>query len=96
MTVILNFLVTLKINNSQVLVAHACNPSYSGGRDHKDPGSKPAWANSSRDPILKKNPSQEKNWWSGLKCRPQVQSPVPQGENNIKIVGMVSHTSLSR
>jgi hypothetical protein len=30
------------------------NPSYSGGRDQKDQGSKPAQANSSRDPILKK------------------------------------------
>jgi hypothetical protein len=43
---------------SQVLVAHACNPSYSGGRDKEDHGSKPAQANSSRDPISK-NPSQK-------------------------------------
>jgi hypothetical protein len=35
-------------------VAHACNPNYSGGRDQEDPGSKPAQANSSQDPILKK------------------------------------------
>jgi hypothetical protein len=27
-----------------------CNPSYSGGRDQEDYGSKPAWGNSSRDP----------------------------------------------
>jgi hypothetical protein len=27
-------------------VAHACNPSYSGGRDQEDQGSKLAWANS--------------------------------------------------
>jgi hypothetical protein len=38
----------------QVLVAHACNPSYSGSRDQEDRDSKQAWANSSRDPILKK------------------------------------------
>jgi hypothetical protein len=25
-------------------VAHACNPSYSGGRDLEDGGWKPAWA----------------------------------------------------
>jgi hypothetical protein len=37
-----------------VLVAHACNPSYSGGRDQEDQGSKPAWVNSSRNPISKK------------------------------------------
>jgi hypothetical protein len=37
-------------------VAHACDLSYSGGRDQEDHGSKPAWANSSRDPISgKKN-----------------------------------------
>jgi hypothetical protein len=35
-------------------VAHAYNPSYSGGRDQEDHGSKPAWANSSHDPISKK------------------------------------------
>jgi hypothetical protein len=31
----------------RVLVAHAYNPSYSGGRDQEDGGSKPAQANSS-------------------------------------------------
>jgi hypothetical protein len=35
-------------------VAHACNPSYSGGRDQEDHGLKPAQANSLQDPILKK------------------------------------------
>jgi hypothetical protein len=44
-----------------VLVAHACNSNFSGGRDQKDRGSKPTWANSSaRDPISKKNPSQKR------------------------------------
>jgi hypothetical protein len=37
-----------------VPVAHACNPSYSGGRDQEDHGWKPTQANSSRDPISKK------------------------------------------
>jgi hypothetical protein len=37
---------SLRSTMSQVLVAHACNPSYSGGRDQHDPGSKPAWTNS--------------------------------------------------
>jgi hypothetical protein len=41
------------VSQNRVLVAHACNPSYSGGRDQKDCVSKPAWANSSQDPILK-------------------------------------------
>jgi hypothetical protein len=30
-------------------MSHTCNPSYSGGRDQKAHGSKPAQANSSRD-----------------------------------------------
>jgi hypothetical protein len=34
-------------------MAHACNPSYSGGRDQEARSSKPAWANSSQDPISK-------------------------------------------
>jgi hypothetical protein len=32
----------------RVPVAHACNPSYSGGRDQEDRGLNPAWANSAR------------------------------------------------
>jgi hypothetical protein len=36
-----------------VPVAHDCYPSYSGGRDQEDCGSKPAKGNSSCDPILK-------------------------------------------
>jgi hypothetical protein len=36
-----------------VPVAHAYNPSYSGSRDQEDHNSKPAWVNSSQDPILK-------------------------------------------
>jgi hypothetical protein len=35
-------------------VAQTCNPSYLGGRDQEDQGSKPAQAKSSRDPISKK------------------------------------------
>jgi hypothetical protein len=31
----------LKEQVGWVLVAHACNPSYSGGRDQEDQGSKP-------------------------------------------------------
>jgi hypothetical protein len=34
--------------------AHACNPSYSGGRDQEDCGSKPARANRSVRPYLEK------------------------------------------
>jgi hypothetical protein len=44
----------VKKKKSQVLVAHACNPSYSGSRDQEDRGLKPAQANSSARPCLKK------------------------------------------
>jgi hypothetical protein len=37
-----------------VPVAHSYNPSYSGGRDQEDCSLKPAWANSSARPYLKK------------------------------------------
>jgi hypothetical protein len=36
---------------SQVLVAHSCNSSYSGGRDLEDTGSRPAQTKSSQYPI---------------------------------------------
>jgi hypothetical protein len=39
---------------SQAPVAHTCNPSYSRGRDKEDNSSKPAQANSSARPYLKK------------------------------------------
>jgi hypothetical protein len=41
-------------------VPHACNPSYSKVRDQKDCGLKPTQANTSRDPISKKKPSQKR------------------------------------
>jgi hypothetical protein len=34
-------------------VAHACHPSYLGGWDQEDWRPKPAWTNSSGDPISK-------------------------------------------
>jgi hypothetical protein len=45
---------SLRTHRSQVPLAHVYNPSYSGGRDQEDQGSKPAWTLGSRDPILKK------------------------------------------
>jgi hypothetical protein len=39
------------VPSCQAPVAHACNPSYSGGRDQEDPGLKPAGANSSARPY---------------------------------------------
>jgi hypothetical protein len=53
-----------KKERSQVPVGHACNPSYSGGRDQEDCGSKPAQANSSGRPYLEKPFT--KNWIGGV------------------------------
>jgi hypothetical protein len=38
---------------------NVCNPSYSGGRDQEDSGSKPARAIVPWDSISRKNPSQK-------------------------------------
>jgi hypothetical protein len=47
-------------------VAHTCNPSYSGGKDRENHGSKPAQANISTRSYLEKNPSEKKKGcWSG-------------------------------
>jgi hypothetical protein len=43
-----------EIRISRFALASACNPSYSGGRDQDDHSSKPAQANSSMRPYLKK------------------------------------------
>jgi hypothetical protein len=50
---------------SQVLVAHTYNPSYSGGRG-QDRGSKPAQANSSQNPISKKKKIHHKKRAGGV------------------------------
>jgi hypothetical protein len=57
-----------------VLVAHTCNPSYSGGRDQDDGGSKPAWANGCVRPYLKK-PSTKIGLVEWLKVKALSSSP---------------------
>jgi hypothetical protein len=43
----------ISTNGSWLLVAYDCNPSYLGGRDQENHGTRPARANSSQDPISK-------------------------------------------
>jgi hypothetical protein len=45
-------------------MVHVFNPSYSGGRDQKNHGSKSAQGNSSWDPTSKK-PITKKSFWRG-------------------------------
>jgi hypothetical protein len=68
-------------------VAHACNPSYPGGRDQEDCGSKPAWANSSPRPFLKKSPSKKKKKRVGGVAQgvgPEFK-PIPQEKRKINM-----------
>jgi hypothetical protein len=68
---------------SQEPVTHTSNPSYSGGRDQEDQGSKSTWKNTSPDPISK-IPNMKKGWWNGSRCRLWVQVPVLPNNNNKK------------
>jgi hypothetical protein len=61
-----------------VLVAHACNPSYSVCRDQEDCSLKPAEASNLQKPIMKK-PFTKKGlmeWLMVLMYRPWLQVPV--------------------
>jgi hypothetical protein len=66
---------------SQVLVAHTCNPSYSGGGDQEDCGSQPARANSSQDPISK-NTQETKGLVEWLKVKALSSSPSSTKKKN--------------
>jgi hypothetical protein len=72
---------------TRVLVAHACNCSCSGGRDQEDCSLKPAGANSSGEPNLKK-PITKKGWWSGSRCRPWIQRPIPKKKGKIESLNL--------
>jgi hypothetical protein len=73
-----------KINLDWAPVAHACNPSYLGGRDQEDQGWNWPWANSLQDPILKKTIT-TKVWRRGSSVQSTyltsaklwVQTPMP-------------------
>jgi hypothetical protein len=69
---------------SQVLVAHAYNLTYSGGRGQEDCGSKPALANSLRDPISK-IPITKKDGEVAQGVGPEL-NPVLQKKNFFNVV----------
>jgi hypothetical protein len=62
-------------------VPYTCNTSYSGGRDQEDRSSKPARANSSRDPISK-NLSQKIGLVGWLKVKALSSSPTITKKRN--------------
>jgi hypothetical protein len=66
-------------------VSHTSNPSYSGGRDQEDRGSKPARANSLWGPISKKPITHtKKGQWSGSRYRPWGQVLAPHTKKELK------------
>jgi hypothetical protein len=70
----LNAIISLrKHTKSCTPVAHACNPSYSEGKDQEDRSLKPASTNSSWDTVSRKLTT-KKGWESG--SRPGVKTPV--------------------
>jgi hypothetical protein len=82
----------LKVFNPQALLAHACNPSYSGSWDQEDWGWKPAPGKQFMSPYLKKKkkkPITRRDRWSGssskiiclARMRPWVQTPVLNNNN---------------
>jgi hypothetical protein len=72
--------ICLKTKQSWAPLAHTRNPSYSGGRDQEDPSSKPSWAKSSLNPILKK-PITKKGLEEWLKVKAQSSSPSTTKQN---------------
>jgi hypothetical protein len=72
-------------------VAHAWNPSYSGGRNQEDLGLKPASINSSQDPILKKTLTGKKRRGEADEGVPgvgRVQAPIWKKKKKINFLTM--------
>jgi hypothetical protein len=57
-----------EVTSGQTPMAHAYNPSYSGGRDQETHSLKLARA-IVHETLSQKNPSQKRGWCSGSKCR---------------------------
>jgi hypothetical protein len=73
-------------NTPQGPEAHACNPSYTGGRrDQEDGGSKLAQANSSQDPISKTlNKHRAGGVAQAVQCLPSKLEPLNSNPSTAK------------
>jgi hypothetical protein len=70
-------------------VAHACNPSYSGGKDLENHCSKPAWANSLQDFISKKKKkkkSQKRTGRSNHSTEKKKKKESSKSEDSVSVV----------
>jgi hypothetical protein len=65
----------IKNLKSQALVAHTCNPSYSGGNDQEHCSLKLTWANSSARPYLEKQTLHKKGLVEWLKVKALGSNP---------------------
>jgi hypothetical protein len=81
---LLKLIINLKIlPQRREPVAHACNPSYSGGRDQEDLSSKSAQAKSSARPYLDKSLTKTgvREW---LKAKTEFKPQYRQKKKNNK------------
>jgi hypothetical protein len=67
-------------------VAHACHPSYSGGRDQEDHSWKPARGNTSRDLILKKKNHKKRAGGVAQGVDPEVKPQYHKNKNLYKFI----------
>jgi hypothetical protein len=82
-----------------MLVAQVCNPTYSKGKDQEDHSSRPTWANSLRDPILK-IPNTKQGWGSDssvqhLSSKREAMSSNPSNAKKIP-QNFIKHKSMRR
>jgi hypothetical protein len=71
-------------------VTQSCNPSYSGGRDQEDCGSKLAWANSSLRPYLGKTLHRKRVGGVGQSVCPEFILQQPQKRKKRKETEILS------
>jgi hypothetical protein len=69
------------VSESRAPVAHTCK-SYLLGRQRSGRSVRSQPREIVCEMLSGKNPSQKRAWWSGSRCRPCVQTPVPKKKKN--------------
>jgi hypothetical protein len=75
---------TNKIKNSQVLMAHSCNPGYSGSRDEEDQFLKPTPGKVLHRPYLEKTHHKKRADGVAQGAGPEFKPPVLLPKNKTK------------